>query len=171
MSGATGKRVAIRLDKEAMKFSAGHFTIFGPGERERLHGHNFKVGVVLHASVGDNGLCFDYGIYKRKMVALCRELNEYFLLPGRSPLLVIEEDGDAVVAVFGSERIPFLRADVLVLPIANVTVEELAAYLLARLSTDARTLAGHGIHAIEMEVASGPGQGATMRWDAAGHGG
>ncbi|HEU4814181.1 MAG TPA: hypothetical protein VFS99_08140, partial [Xanthomonadaceae bacterium] len=71
----------------------------------------------------------------------------------------------------GSERIPFLRADVLVLPITNVTVEELAAYLLARLATDARTLAGHGIHVIEMEVASGPGQGATMRWDADRHGG
>ena len=171
MSGATGKRVAIRLDKEAMKFSAGHFTIFGPGERERLHGHNFKVGVVLHASVGDNGLCFDYGIYKQKLVALCRELNEYFLLPGRSPLLGIEENGDALVAVFGDERIPFLRADVLVLPMANVTVEELASYLLERLVGDGSEVAGNGIGAIELEVASGPGQGASMRWDAGRHGG
>ena len=101
MSTSGGKRVAIRLDKETMKFSAGHFTIFGPGERERLHGHNFKVAVVLHACVGDNGLCFDYGIYKQKLVALCRELNEYFLLPGRSPFLVIEEQEDGLVAVFG----------------------------------------------------------------------
>lgn len=158
--------VVIRLDKETMKFSAGHFTIFGPGERERLHGHNFKVSVSLHACVGDNGLCFDYGIYKRKVVALCRELNEYFLLPGRSSLLTIEEDGDAVVAVFGEERIPFLRADVLVLPIANVTLEELAGYLLGRLLADEQAVAGHGIDAMEVSVASGPGQDATRRWQA-----
>ena len=171
MSTSGGKRVAIRLDKETMKFSAGHFTIFGPGERERLHGHNFKVAVVLHACVGDNGLCFDNGIYKQKLVALCRELNEYFLLPGRSPFLVIEEQEDGLVAVFGRERIPFLRADVLVLPVANVTVEELASYLLDRLVGDGGEVAGHGIDAIELEVASGPGQGATMRWDAGRHGG
>lgn len=171
MSGAARRPVAIRLDKEAMKFSAGHFTIFGPGDRERLHGHNFKVSVVLHASVGEDGLCFDYGIYKRKVVALCRAWNEYFLLPGRSPLLRIEEAGDTVVAVFGEERIPFLRKDVLVLPITNVTVEELAAHLLERLAADPRALAGHGIEAIELEVASGPGQGASMRWQAGAHGG
>lgn len=171
MSTDTRKPVAIRLDKEAMKFSAGHFTIFGPGERERLHGHNFKVSVVLHASVGADGLCFDYGIYKHKLIALCRAWNEYFLLPGRSALLRIEESADTVVAVFGDERIPFLRKDVLVLPVTNVTVEELAAHLIERLTEDADELAGHRIEAIELEVRSGPGQGATMRWQSGAHGG
>ena len=171
MSAGMDDGVAIRLDKENMKFSAGHFTIFGPGERERLHGHNFKVAVVLHACVGDNGLCFDYGIYKQKVVALCRELNEYFLLPGRSPLLSIEAEGDAVVAVFGGERIPFLRGDVLVLPIANVTLEALAGYLLGRLLEDGAAVAAHGIEAMEVSVASGPGQDATRRWKADRHGG
>lgn len=164
MSTGMDDGVVIRLDKENMKFSAGHFTIFGPGERERLHGHNFKVAVVLHACVGGNGLCFDYGIYKRKVVALCRELNEYFLLPGRSPLLRVEEDGEAVVAVFGDERIPFLRGDVLVLPVTNVTLEELAGYLLGRLLEDAQAVDAHGIDAIEVSVASGPGQDATRCW-------
>ena len=171
MSQGMGDGVVIRLDKENMKFSAGHFTIFGPGERERLHGHNFKVAVVLHARVGDNGLCFDYGIYKREVVALCRELNEYFLLPGRSPLLSIETDGDAVVAVFGDERIPFLRGDVLVLPVANITLEELAGYLLGRLLGDGAAIAAHGIEAMEVSVASGPGQDATRRWQAVRDGG
>lgn len=171
MSTPVRKPVAIRLDKEAMKFSAGHFTIFGPGDRERLHGHNFTVSVVIHASVGEDGLCFDYGIYKHRLIALCREWNEYVLLPGRSALLQLEESGDGVVAVFGEERIPFLRKDVLVLPITNVTVEELAGLLLARLADDPRALAEHHIEAIELEVRSGPGQGAAMRWEAGARGG
>ena len=37
--------VTIRLAKENMKFSAAHFTIFSASERERLHGHNFRVEV------------------------------------------------------------------------------------------------------------------------------
>ena len=100
------------------------------------------------------------------MVALCRELNEYFLLPGCSPLLAIEDAGDGLVAVFGDERIPFLRGDVKVLPVRNVTLEELAGYLLERLLEDGDAIAAHGIDAIEVSVASGPGQGATRRWQA-----
>src|SRR3546814_2597676 len=125
-----------------MKFSAGHFTIFGPGSRERLHGHNFKVSAVIETRVVRHGLCFDYGIFKRKIVALCRELNEYVILPGKSALLAIEEHGDQLVAVFGEERIPFLKRDVLVLPIANTTVEEFADWFLQRLTADRAELLG-----------------------------
>ena len=77
-----GQTVTLRLAKENMKFSAGHFTLFGPGERERVHGHDFRVGVRVEARVGGNGLCFDYGLLKRRIVELCRELNEWMLLPG-----------------------------------------------------------------------------------------
>jgi 6-pyruvoyltetrahydropterin/6-carboxytetrahydropterin synthase len=156
------QRVTIHLAKENMKFSAGHFTIFGAGERERLHGHNFKVEVVLTADMIENGMCFDYGIYKDKVVALCRELNEWFILPTRSPHLEIEEHGDQLTAVFGDERIPFLRKDVLLLPIVNGTIEEFAGYLLGRLSEDPVSLAAHRIAAIEVRVSSGPGQSAAM---------
>ena len=41
----------IELHKEAMKFSAGHFTIFGPDRREPLHGHNFTVKAEITAEI------------------------------------------------------------------------------------------------------------------------
>ena len=160
----TERRVTIRLDKENMKFSAGHFTIFSATERERLHGHNFKVAAALVASVADNGLCFDYGIFKQRLVALCRELNEYFILPTQSPYLKIERQGDQLSAVFGAERIPFLARDVLLLPIANATLEEFSAYLLGRLIADADEVAAFGIREVEVQVSSGPGQSASSRW-------
>ena len=34
---------SIRLAKEDFKFSVAHFTIFGPGHAEPLHGHNYNV--------------------------------------------------------------------------------------------------------------------------------
>ena len=55
--------VTIRLAKENMKFSAAHFTIFNASERERLHGHNFRVEVDIEARMLGNGMCFDYGIF------------------------------------------------------------------------------------------------------------
>lgn len=122
--------VTIRLAKENMKFSAGHFTIFSASERERLHGHNFRVELDIEARMLGNGMCFDYGIYKARVVALCRELNEWTILPTRSPHLRVEEGGEHVYAHFNGERIPFLRGDVLLLPIENATLEEFSAYFL-----------------------------------------
>ena len=48
----------IDILKEDIKFSAAHFTVFSATERERLHGHNFHVGLSVTAPVGSNGMCF-----------------------------------------------------------------------------------------------------------------
>ena len=157
------ERVTIRLAKQNMKFSAGHFTIFSATERERLHGHNFTVEVDIEARMLGNGMCFDYGLYKDRVVALCRELNEWVILPTRSPHLRIKEDGDHVYAHFNGQRIPFLRSDVLLLPIANATLEEFAWWFLQRLAEDRDALRAHAIDAIEVRVLSGPGQSAGRR--------
>lgn len=155
--------VTIRLAKEAMKFSAAHFTLFNAHERERLHGHNFRVEADIEARMLGNGMCFDYGLYKDRIVALCRELNEWMILPTRSPYLRIEEAGECVIAHFDGQRIPFLRRDVLLLPIENATLEEFAQWFLQRLGEDRVALQAHGIVAIEVRVFSGPGQSAGRR--------
>lgn len=155
--------VLIRLAKQNMKFSAAHFTIFNATERERLHGHNFTVEVDIHARMLGNGMCFDYGIYKDRIVALCRELNEWTILPMQSKFLRIEEAGEHVYAHFADQRIPFLRADVLLLPIENATLEEFAHWFLQRLGEDRDALRAHAIASIEVRVFSGPGQSAGRR--------
>ncbi|WP_256645766.1 6-pyruvoyl trahydropterin synthase family protein [Thermomonas paludicola] len=155
--------VTIRLAKQAMKFAAAHFTIFSATERERLHGHNFRVEVDIEARMLGNGMCFDYGIYKDTVIALCRELNEWTILPTRSPYLQIEELGEHVIAVFNGQRIPFLRSDVLLLPIANATLEEFAAHFLTRLTANRDEMREHRIGEIEVRVFSGPGQSAGRR--------
>ena len=156
-------RLHVVTDPE--RLYCGHMTVYPNGRKERLHGHNFRVAATIEADVLANGLCFDYGIYKDRIVALCRELNEWFILPTRSTLLQIEQTDTHVIAHFGEERIPFLRADVLLLPIENATLEEFARYLLERLSADGEELARFGIRAIELEVFSGPGQSAAVRRD------
>ncbi len=154
----------LELAKEHFKFSAGHFTIFSATNRENLHGHNWNVGVSITAEVGDNGLAFDYAVAKRQAEAYCAELNERFLLPGRSPFLQIEETDTGLTAVFGQERLSFLSRDVRVLPVRNVTVEEMSAWLLGRFHDDLAVRPELAIHALTVRVYSGPGQCATTEW-------
>jgi len=156
----------LELFKEEMKFSAGHVTILAPDRRERLHGHNFTVQVVLTNTIAEDGLVVDYGLYKRKVIEFCRDWNEVFLLPGKSPYLEIRETDTHVTARFSGEDIPFLRRDVLVLPVANVTGEELAEAFLKKIlrfrEEDSRT----EIVGVTVKVFSAPGQCASAEWKA-----
>lgn len=164
-SRGVGTRVStIELFKEAMKFSAGHFTIFSETERERLHGHNFTVYVALTGEVNDNGMIANYRDFKDALFALCHAWNEYFLLPGASPYLRLREEGERLYATFAGEDIPFLKRDVLVLPVRNITVEELARHMTERLLAERRLMADGRVHAITVKVSSGPGQSGSHRW-------
>jgi len=158
------RRFTLELSKEDMKFSAGHFTIFSATERERLHGHNFAVQVSIEARMQDNGMGFDYGIYKRRIRELCEAWDEYFILPTLSPYLQISESGEYIEAFFNGERIPFLKRDVLLLPIVNATVEEFSHLFLQELMQDPLELESLGIDGLLVKVFSGPGQCGTSAW-------
>lgn len=154
----------IEISKEYLNFSAGHFTIFSATERENLHGHNFHVRCAVTAPVGPNGLAFDYVDLKRVLKALCDTFDERLLLPERSPYLRLERQEGQVLVLFADQRMSFLERDVLLLPIRNVTIEELAPLLLARLR-DSRELVGMGLRSIELGVSSGTGQWAVATWE------
>lgn len=159
------RTTTIELFKEEMKFSAGHFTMFSATNRENLHGHNFTVFVALHGEVGDAGMLADYGGYKRWIIDRCKQWNETFLLAGKSPWLTVESNADGgVVARFADERIPFLARDVTVLPVANVTLEELARLFGEGLCSDVDRLQRDRILSVTVKCASGPGQSASWRW-------
>ncbi len=154
----------LEISKEYLNFSAGHFTIFSATERENLHGHNFQVRCEVMARVGADGLAFDYVELKRVLKSLCDDLDERVLLPQHSPHLRIAHRDGLVHAHFGNECIPFLERDVLLLPIRNITIEELAPLLLARLR-DRPEIAAMQMCSVELGVSSGRGQWAIARWD------
>lgn len=153
----------IEVAKEALNFSSAHFTIFSRTHRENLHGHNFRVACEVVAPLGDDDLCFDYGILKKKLKALCDTWDEKLLLPGRSPHLQVAVSAQGVQVRFGDETLQFLLRDVLVLPIANITVEGLSRLLLQLLRDDA-DIAPLGLREIIMKVSSGPGQWGVAQW-------
>lgn len=154
----------IDIRKQYLHFSAGHFTIFSATERERLHGHNFRIAAKITGPVGDDGLCFDYAIFKDIMRDICERFNEYTLIAEQSPHLQIESDEQFHHVTHNNITMPLLRTDTILLPLRNITIEELASYLLGCVLEHQTTLEQYSIQAMEIHVASGPDQWASCEW-------
>ena len=75
--GLSTRYATIEVAKEALNFSAAHFTIFNATDREDLHGHNFQVACEMTAELSEAGLMFDYSIVKRAIRALCDDCLLY----------------------------------------------------------------------------------------------
>ncbi len=156
----------IEFDKEYMKFSSGHFTIFSNEKREKLHGHNFRVYVSFKIILNNNsnGLNYDYRIYKDKIYNICQQLDESFLLPSKSKYLHLESDGEYLYAFFNKEKIPFLKKDVVILPIENITVEELSRWFVEALIKDDEYLNNKEVREVMVRISSTPGQSGASTW-------
>lgn len=159
-----GYLTTVELQKEAMKFSAGHTTLFSATEREPLHGHHYGVYLALTTWVEENGMTFDYRYYKKKIHELCRFLNQTFLMPMYSPYLTQEEDDEYYYFIFNQKKIPFLKEDVTLLPVVNITVEELSRWFVMQLIQESEELEKHRIEKILVKVCSAPGQSASHEW-------
>lgn len=157
-------QTTIEISKEYLHFAAAHFTIFSATERENLHGHNFHVTLDATATIASDGLTFDYNLLKNALKALCDELDELVLMPQASPHIKVEEDDQYIYVLFADERIPFLRRDLKLLPIRNISVEELAHYLLAQLRKHP-SIIGLDISNMVLRCASGAGQWASASLD------
>jgi 6-pyruvoyltetrahydropterin/6-carboxytetrahydropterin synthase len=153
----------IEISKEYLHFAAAHFTLFSDTERENLHGHNFQVTLDAEAPIAEDGLTFDYNILKKALKQMCDDLDEQVIMPTQSPHLQIESDDQYTYAVFNGERIPFLERDLTLLPIRNVTVEELAHYLLDTL-LKRQEIQALDIQQMVLKCASGEGHWASASW-------
>lgn len=138
---------AIELSKENFKFSCTHFTIFSAEDAERLHGHNYQARARLEFDDvrGDLGMAFDFNLVKKEIKAICDVFDEYVLIPERSPYVSIARAAGQVEVRFAKRFYSFPETDVRFLPIANITVEELARHF-------AETLAGRVAALVELRA-------------------
>jgi 6-pyruvoyltetrahydropterin/6-carboxytetrahydropterin synthase len=140
---STGRKAAIayriELEKENFKFSASHFTIFGKGHAERLHGHNYYASceILLDRLDPELGLAFDFNLVKPMIREITEWLDEYVLVPERSPHLEVQtieaKTGSKVRVQFGTKEYLFPAEDTRLLPLVNITSEELARYIAEQL--------------------------------------
>ena len=155
----------VSVTKESFVFASAHFITFAGHRCEGLHGHNYRVHVLLEGALdGKSWFVYDFVGLKRIMKGLCDEIDHKVLLPLENPKLQVEATATAVtVAYEGEPRYRFPRSDCALLPVPNTTVEMLAELLASRLRTALEAEGARSLTAMEMEVEENFGQSAVYR--------
>jgi tRNA(Arg) A34 adenosine deaminase TadA len=153
-------RIAVARDR--FTFSAAHFARIGEAKTEPLHGHNYEVVVEIVGAVSTLGMVMDFTDLKPLVALITGELNQRTLLPTDADWLHLDVSPDRVLAECFGRRYEFPRDDVTLIPIANSTVECLAAYIADRLAADINLNLTPTLEAVEITVAESSGQRATV---------
>ncbi|MCO4754031.1 MAG: 6-carboxytetrahydropterin synthase [Bacteriovoracaceae bacterium] len=152
---------SIKVYKQYFNFAASHFLIFENGEREPLHGHNYRVMLKGEAPKLSGDMVFDFLDIKPIVREVCDSLDHKLLLPKDNPHLKIHDHGKSYHLMTPDES-EFLipKQDVLILPISNTSAERLAIYLCEEISRITQERFKFTFSALEVEVEETPGQSA-----------
>jgi len=163
--GMPGSRYKVRVTKDYLVFCSGHFITYAGDQCERIHGHNYRTAVEVEDDLDINHYVFDFIALKDLTRAIVDELDHRMLLPTRSDLIRIEEDGPQNWrATYADRYWSFPRDECALIPIANTTAELLADYIASRLRDD---LAAGGLpipRVLRVEVEESFGQSAEVEW-------
>jgi len=162
VSGAlpAGRRYRLTLAKQDFKFAAAHFTLLGDGLAEPLHGHNYRVRVEIAGdTLDDDGLLVEVAPVKLAIRAQCAALDDRVLVPARSSRVTVTREGTAIEVGYAERRYRFPADEVVLLPLANSSIELLAELLWQRL---APALAGTRATWLAVAVEEADGQRAAF---------
>jgi 6-pyruvoyltetrahydropterin/6-carboxytetrahydropterin synthase len=119
----------VRVEKDSLVFSAGHFITYNHSTCERLHGHNYRVAVEVEGPLDANQYVIDFVWLRDTMQSLVMELDHRMMLPTTHPQIRVTPDDREVLVTFAERRWIFPLDDCVLLPVANTTSELIAAYL------------------------------------------
>lgn len=159
MSHAPDEHFAVRVAKGYFNFDAAHFLVFADGQREALHGHNYRVEVALHGPLGPGDLVFDFIVLKPIVREVCEALDHKVLLPTGNPFVDVRREGNAIEVRHGADRFVFPASDVTIVPIRNTSAECFARYIGERVLETLRVRHPESrLERIDVEVEETPGQ-------------
>jgi len=145
-------RYHVRMSKDYLVFSAGHFITYGGDICERLHGHNYRVTAEVSGPLDANHYVIDFIALRDTLKAIVDELDHHMLLPTRHPLIKVVADEREVTATFRDRRWVFPLGDCILLDVPNTTSELLARYIAERLSDDVCKTTGQRPQRLRIEV-------------------
>ena len=131
-------RFKVRVTKDYLVFSSGHFITFDGDNCERVHGHNYRTAVEVEGDLDGNHYVVDFIALRDMTRAITDELDHRMLLPAESSYIRLEDEGPNIVARYRDRYWSFPRDECVVLPIANTTTELLAQYIAERLLAEMR---------------------------------
>lgn len=155
----------LRIAREQYKFSCAHMTVFPDGTKERLHGHNYQLGVAIEVADVALAQMIPFAPVKAALSELCQAWKERVMIAEANPhLTIVKRDATEVELRLCGDRYVLPAGDVLFLPIDNISVEALAAHAAAVLHARlAPILAAPHVRVLEVSCDESPGQGASCR--------
>jgi len=155
----------VSVAKEYLSFSSAHFITLAGHQCESLHGHNYRIGVVVEGDIDPEcAFVVDFGLLKRIIRPYVQAIDHRVLLPTENPKLQLREDGDRLVVDYlGKEKYVFPRSNCALLPISNTTAEKLAEYFAEHVREELHREGLRHLDAIEVEVEESAGQSGYYR--------
>ena len=155
----------VAVSKDYLVFASAHFITFRGHQCESLHGHNYRVGVMVEGAVDDECLfVLDFSILKKIVRKIVDDIDHKVLLPTNNPKLAYRHDGEMVhVDYFGKPTYVFPKRDCALLPIQNSTAEMLAEYIAVHVKRELIEGGYDHLTLLELEVEENFGQSATYR--------
>jgi 6-pyruvoyltetrahydropterin/6-carboxytetrahydropterin synthase len=158
------ERYKVRVTKDHLVFSSGHFISYEGDKCERLHGHNYRTAVEIEGDLDENRYVFDFIALKHRTKAITDELDHRMLLPTRNSLISVEAGSKSVRVRNRDREWLFPKDDCVLLPIENTTTELLARYIGERLLEELRRQHRYEPRVLRVEVEENIGQSATYEW-------
>jgi 6-pyruvoyltetrahydropterin/6-carboxytetrahydropterin synthase len=154
----------ISVSKDYLSFAAAHFITFRGHACESLHGHNYRVAIMIEGPIDPEcHFVVDFAILKRTVQAMVDRIDHRVLLATSNPKLTFRVEGaSTIVDYLGEVAYRFPTRDCAMLPIPNTTAEMLAEWLARDVSAGLRE-AGATFDLMEIEVEESPGQSAMYR--------
>lgn len=151
----------IVIEREQYKFSCAHMTVFPDGTKERLHGHNYTLGVAIELDSVALPDMLPFAPIKAALAELCAAWKERVLVAAHNPHLKIVRDDRELEFTLCGDRYVMPRGDALILPIDNISVEALAAHCAQLLEKKLTGVLPAHATSLAVTVEESPGQGAT----------
>src|SRR6516164_4829352 len=146
------ERFHIRVTKDHLVFSSGHFISYEGDKCERLHGHNYRTAVEVEGDLDANSYVFDFIALKQRTKAITDELDHRMLLPTGNSQIRVEERPKSIHVRYQDREWLFPRDECVLLPIENTTAELLARYICRRLLEDLRQTHSYTPRVLRVEV-------------------
>jgi 6-pyruvoyltetrahydropterin/6-carboxytetrahydropterin synthase len=154
-------RHRIVIAREQYKVSCAHMTVFADGTKERLHGHNYAIAVALELDSIAFADMVPFAPIKAALAKLCADWKEHVLLAAKNPHYVqVRDDHELEFTLCGS-RYVLPRGDVLLLPVDNISVEQLSLHIAILLRDALAPMLPSHVRSLEVTVEESPGQGST----------
>lgn len=153
----------VRVTKDHLVFSAGHFITFNGNVCERLHGHNWRTAVEVAGPLDENYYVYDFIALRDRLQEIVNQLDHRVLLPTKHKTISVDANDKEVEARFEDKRWVFPREDCMLMDIENTTAELIAKWIGERLIEDLDLAKSSEITELQIEVEENFGQWAICK--------